>query len=178
MNAQGSQTHAGESGGVATAPEQGSAAHNNGNAQSNPHAMDEHAIPKDLHKPKTITVIFVLLLFLVLMAGLFVIGWLPHKHMEEQTGADAKTQGSTNLTLGVVHPKETALNKNLELPCNVKPNQQTDLYPQATGYLKKLNVDIQSKVNAGDVLAIIDTPEVDAQLDQSKAAAGTSQSCR
>jgi len=135
-----------------------------------PAPAEPGVIPQDLQQPTTRTVLLVILAFLLLLGASFLIGWVPHHRLQEQTRADAARQGGDNPTVGVVHPREVAAEKELQLPCNVKPNQQADLYPQATGYLKTLFVDIQSSVKEGEVLAVIDTPQVDAQLDQSKAA--------
>ena len=56
------------------------------------------------------------------------------------------------------------------LPCDIRPNQDTLIYPRASGYLKAWNVDIQDHVKTDQVLAEIDAPEVDAQLTQAQAA--------
>ena len=58
---------------------------------------------------------------------------------------------------------------HLVLPGNALPLQQTSIFPRANGYLKALYVDIGDHVTAGQLLAVIDTPEVDAQLASAKA---------
>ncbi len=55
------------------------------------------------------------------------------------------------------------------LPCNIKANQSTAIYTRTSGYLKKWNYDIGQHVEAGQVMAEIDAPEIDAQLKQSQA---------
>ena len=71
--------------------------------------------------------------------------------------------------VSVAPPKEVSSNNPLVLPCDIKAYQETALYTRANGFLKKLNVDIHDQVKAGQVLAEIDTPDVDAQLAQSEA---------
>jgi len=51
----------------------------------------------------------------------------------------------------------------------VKPNQQATLYAKVTGYLKTIKVDKGDTVKAGDLIAVIDVPEVEAELAKSKA---------
>jgi RND family efflux transporter MFP subunit len=59
---------------------------------------------------------------------------------------------------------------DLRLPCNVQANQSTAIFTRTTGYLLHWYFDIGQHVNQGQVMAVIDTPEVDAQLKQSQAA--------
>jgi RND family efflux transporter MFP subunit len=59
---------------------------------------------------------------------------------------------------------------NLNLPGDVHAYQETEIFARADGYLLKWNVDIGAKVKAGQVLAEIDTPEIDQQLNQARAA--------
>ncbi len=55
------------------------------------------------------------------------------------------------------------------LPGNVEAFYDAPIYARVPGYLKKWYVDIGSKVKAGDVLAEIETPELDQQLRQAEA---------
>ncbi|MBV9874595.1 MAG: efflux RND transporter periplasmic adaptor subunit [Verrucomicrobia bacterium] len=63
----------------------------------------------------------------------------------------------------------------LTLPGHTHPFYQAPIYAQTTGYLKKWYYDIGAKVKAGDILAEIDTPEVDQQLSQAQASLATAQ---
>ena len=135
-----------------------------------PHEVDEHALPTDLHRPRTTTVLAVLLLFVLLLAGLFFLGWFPHRRAELLAHNDAADQSADLPVVGVARPRQTATTSDLSLPCDVKPTQETSIYPRANGYLKKLHVDIQDPVTEHMLLAEIDTPEVDAQLAQSQGA--------
>jgi RND family efflux transporter MFP subunit len=58
----------------------------------------------------------------------------------------------------------------LVLPSSVEAAQETPLYPRVNGYVKRILADIGAKVNAGDVLAEIETPELDQQVNQARAA--------
>jgi RND family efflux transporter MFP subunit len=51
----------------------------------------------------------------------------------------------------------------------VKPLEETKIFPRTSGYVRKWNVDIGDKVTQGQLLAEIDTPELDAQIAQARA---------
>ena len=55
------------------------------------------------------------------------------------------------------------------LPGNIQAWHETTIYARTNGYIKKWYVDIGSKVKTGDLLAVIESPEVDAQLQQAEA---------
>jgi len=135
-----------------------------------PHALSESDLPKDLHRPATGTVVVAVVVVVGLMAGLFVLGWIPHHRAAEQAAADAKDQISAAPVVTVAPPSAEPSSKDIFLPCDVKANQQTAIYARATGYLKQWLVDFGGHVKRGQLLAVIDAPDVDAQLAQAKAA--------
>jgi RND family efflux transporter MFP subunit len=139
-------------------------------APATPAGHEEAAIPKDLRKPHFITVAVVLILFLGLLAGLFALGWFPHKKAIETARADAAEANADDVNVAVAMPRPAVGSKEVILPATVRPNQDTLIFPRASGYLKRLYVDIQDHVKEGQVLAEIDAPEVDAQLLQARAA--------
>jgi RND family efflux transporter MFP subunit len=59
--------------------------------------------------------------------------------------------------------------QSLILPGNIQPYNKAAIYARVNGYLKSWNKDIGAHVKAGDVLATIDTPDLDQQLAQAKA---------
>ena len=126
--------------------------------------------PTNLPRPGNLTILAVLLAFLLLLAALFYIGWVPHQQQLAQTLADAREVGSDLPAVGITYPRALPAAKNLLLPCDIRPSQETAIYPRASGYLKKFMVDIGDHVETGQLLAEIDTPEVDTDLAQAKAA--------
>jgi RND family efflux transporter MFP subunit len=58
----------------------------------------------------------------------------------------------------------------VKMPGTLRPWQEVSIFARTTGYLKKYYVDISNDVTAGQLMAEIDAPEVDQELDQSKAA--------
>src|SRR6202049_3014570 len=70
--------------------------------------------------------------------------------------------------VSVVLPKRTAPTDEIVLPANVQPFITSPIYAQATGYLKEWNFDIGAHVKKGLLLAVIQSPEVDQQLQQAR----------
>ena len=69
----------------------------------------------------------------------------------------------------VVHPTASDATDELVLPGNARAFTDAPIYARASGYLKKWYVDIGSRVTQGQVLAEIETPELDQQLRQARA---------
>jgi len=69
--------------------------------------------------------------------------------------------------VSVVSPKQTAPAEEIILPGNVQPFITSPIYSRTNGYLQKWYFDIGAHVKKGQLLAVIDTPEVDQQLEQS-----------
>jgi RND family efflux transporter MFP subunit len=65
--------------------------------------------------------------------------------------------------------KVTDTPRMLDLPGNIQAFDSATVYARATGYIAKRDVDIGSKVHAGDVLALIAAPDLDQQLIQARA---------
>ena len=70
--------------------------------------------------------------------------------------------------VSVVSPKQTAPAQEIILPGNVQPFITAPIYARTNGYLKKWYFDIGAHVKQGDLLAVIETPEVDQQLQQAR----------
>jgi len=70
--------------------------------------------------------------------------------------------------VSVVSPKQTSPTDEIILPGNVQPFITSPIYARTNGYLKKWYFDIGAHVKQGELLAIIETPEVDQQLQQAR----------
>jgi RND family efflux transporter MFP subunit len=86
------------------------------------------------------------------------------KKLEQQANQTASEQ-----TVTVVKPERLAASVSVELPGQTQAFIQAPVFAQTSGYLKKWYFDIGAHVKAGNVLAEIDTPQVDQQLNQAKA---------
>ena len=111
---------------------------------------------------------------ILIVIGLL-IGLLPRWLAQRRLAAD--TRANSVVTVTVVTPGRAKSDFGTPLPANVEAYIQASIHARASGYLKNWFVDIGDHVTNGQVLAQIDTPELDeqfaqaqAQLDQAKAA--------
>src|ERR1700688_97386 len=72
-------------------------------------------------------------------------------------------------TVVVVHPTAEKLDEELVLPGSLQAYEESPIYARTSGYLLRWFKDIGSKVSKGELLAQIDTPEVDQELGQTRA---------
>lgn len=79
-----------------------------------------------------------------------------------------ETAQSALTAVSVVSPKRTAPADEIILPGNVQPYISSPIYARTNGYLKKWYFDIGARVKQGQLLAVIETPEVDQQLEQAR----------
>ncbi len=80
----------------------------------------------------------------------------------------AETAQAALTAVSVVAPKQTAPADEIILPGNVQPFISSPIYARTNGYLKKWYFDIGAHVKKGQLLAVIETPEVDQQLQQAR----------
>src|SRR5579863_5945410 len=78
-------------------------------------------------------------------------------------------------TVAVTHPTAEVAQEDLVLPGTLEPYVESPVYARTNGYLQKWYHDIGTRVPKGELLADIDTPEVDQQLSQARADLNTSQ---
>src|SRR4029077_2560568 len=78
-------------------------------------------------------------------------------------------------SVSVVSPQRTAPAQEIVLPGNVQPFISSPIYARTNGYVKNWYADIGAHVRKGQLLAVIDTPEVDQQLAQSRSNLATAQ---
>src|ERR1700722_4482310 len=78
-------------------------------------------------------------------------------------------------SVSVAAPKQTAPATEIILPGNMQPFISSPIYARTDGYLKKWYFDIGAHVKAGELLAVIQTPEVDEQLAQVRSTLNTAQ---
>jgi len=129
---------------------------------------EEEVIPKDLPRIRNRTMIVVAVIAAVLLLVLFLVGYIPHRNRLAEAQQIATDRNSKPI-VDVTQPKRQEKGFDLVLPGEARAFQETSIYPRSNGYLSKLLVDIGDRVKAGQLLAEIDTPEIDAELNQSRA---------
>jgi len=108
----------------------------------------------------------VLAIALIAVATLLVSGiW---SRVRARTTLSAETTQAALPAVSVVSPKQTAPAEEIILPGNVQPFISSPIYARTNGYLRKWYFDIGAHVKKGQLLAIIETPEVDQQLQQAR----------
>jgi RND family efflux transporter MFP subunit len=75
----------------------------------------------------------------------------------------------------VVQVRRTPLSNTLSIAGEFLPYQEVELHAKVAGYIQKINVDIGDRVHRGDVLAVLEIPELDAQLQAARAGVRHSQ---
>jgi RND family efflux transporter MFP subunit len=86
--------------------------------------------------------------------------------VKARTTLNAETAQVALTAVSVVSPKPSAPSEEIILPGNVQPFITSPIYARTNGYLKKWYFDIGAHVKQGQLLAVIDTPEVDQQVQQ------------
>ena len=109
----------------------------------------------------------VIVVFLAGFAGLAVIGITSRS--ASTVALQEETNQAAELTVAVVMPEKAPATVSVDLPGQTQAYIEAPIFAQTTGYLKKWYFDIGAKVKLGDVLAEIDTPQVDQDLNQAKA---------
>ncbi|MBZ5665633.1 MAG: efflux RND transporter periplasmic adaptor subunit [Acidobacteriia bacterium] len=105
-----------------------------------------------------------------ILAFLFVAGVLIESivpRVRARTTLRVETAEMAVPTVSVVRPQRSAPTQEVVLPGNVQPFITAPIYSRTNGYLKAWYVDIGARVHKGQLLAEIETPEVDQQLRQS-----------
>jgi RND family efflux transporter MFP subunit len=124
--------------------------------------------PKPGPRRGRMTIVWVAIL-IVVFAVLFGVGLLPRL---QTSRAVAETAKDTLPVVTVVPAKRGTPTTELSLPGTLQPFQETPVYARTNGYVKRWLVDIGAKVKAGQLLAEIETPEIDQELKQAVAARG------
>jgi RND family efflux transporter MFP subunit len=106
----------------------------------------------------------------LVFAGVMIAGLLPRLQHSAEMRADAQQAAQTVPSVNIVTPSKIT-GTSLLLPGTIQAAEETVIYARTSGYLRQRYVDIGSKVKAGQLLAIIESPEVDQQLRQAQAEA-------
>ena len=111
----------------------------------------------------------------LLTVGLIVVAGIaflqPWKSLHSEPVSNGRHQAATNVKQVQVAQPSAATNSNVVLPATVRPWQTTTLHARVSGYLTKWHRDLGEQVKAGELLAEIETPELDQELAEGEALA-------
>ena len=139
-------------------------------------AMEEHSRhqPPTIQRPpemppapprKALMIVGVAVLILLIAGAITLIGRESHERALAK-----ETERGTVPTVAVVHPVAEKPEEELVLPGSLLAYEDSPIYARTNGYLVRWYKDIGSRVQEGELLATIDTPEVDQELNQARAA--------
>lgn len=135
-------------------------------------AATGHELGFDLPAPANVSkgrAAWIVLLGLAALGAAFAFAYLPKRQERAALAEATQANESADLRILVVAPKEGSSDRALSLPGSVQPLEETVLYARASGYIRRWYVDIGDKVKEGALLAEVETPELDQELDQAKA---------
>ena len=92
-----------------------------------------------------------------------------HQRVQAETTLGVNTERAAVPTVNVVQPLSGDVSQEIVLPGNTQAFSDTPIYARTNGYLKRWCADIGAHVAQGQLLAEIETPEVDQQLEQARA---------
>jgi multidrug efflux pump subunit AcrA (membrane-fusion protein) len=109
------------------------------------------------------------LIGLLFFAGLLAVGILPRIKRQKKIMSASQAIKDSVPTVDVITAEHAPATSELALPGNIEAIQTTPISARTNGYLCRWYADIGDRVKAGQLLAEIDTPEVDQQLQQTRA---------
>ena len=116
---------------------------------------------------------FIAIIALAALGGVLARGILTR--LGAQTALKRETAVMEVTAVSVVKPQHLSPTQDIVLPGNVQPYYNSPIYARTSGYLKRWYVDIGAHVKKGQLLAEIETPELDQQLKQARANLATAQ---
>jgi RND family efflux transporter MFP subunit len=118
-------------------------------------------------------------LWLAVGAAAVIIGFVVYQGIHGRVNAESRlgeaTEEAAIPLVSVVHPTGNTTTDDIVLPGNTQPFNDAAIYARTSGYLQQWFVDIGAHVSSGQLLAIIESPEIDRQLEQARADAQTAE---
>ncbi|MDE3198945.1 MAG: efflux RND transporter periplasmic adaptor subunit [Acidobacteriota bacterium] len=130
----------------------------------------ETQTPPNPHHISPGKVIFVLLLLGLIVGAVALAGYLPRKAREEAAKAAAHEEKTALPVVTAARVRRAPADSDITLPGNLSSLVEASIYARAAGYVRKRYVDIGDRVREGQLMAEIDTPELDEQVAQTQAA--------
>jgi RND family efflux transporter MFP subunit len=131
------------------------------------HGNPETPVGAPARRPQKRRGVLALVITLAIVAAVVVGGIVPRRHA--RAALREETSELAIPSVQAVRPSRGAPQTEIVLPGNMQAFVDAPIYARTNGYLKKWYVDIGGRVKGGQLLAEIETPEVDQQLEQARA---------
>src|SRR5258705_5487602 len=108
---------------------------------------------------------------LVALIAIGVVGMVAERYLAASPSASTSksTEADSRPRVEVVHPRRITLAQRLQTNATLEAFEETDLFAKVSGYLSDVRIDIGDHVKAGQVLAVIDVPEMEQELAETQA---------
>jgi multidrug efflux pump subunit AcrA (membrane-fusion protein) len=127
-------------------------------------AVQGTEVPRKRRFKRLLPALIVLLIVAVILSAAI----LPRIERQRKITVAAQAIRDALPTVNVITAQQAPASSALELPGNIEAIQLATISAQTSGYLKRWYVDIGDRVQSGQLLAEIDTPEVDQELEQAR----------
>ncbi len=131
--------------------------------------------PPPPHVPSRSRIVWIALLLLVLLVVLFFVGYLPRRKREQGINREAQQEETSLPEVNVARVKRSLPTSQLLLPGSMSPLNEAYVFARAAGYVRKRYVDIGDHVVKDQVMAVIEEPDLDAQVAQARAGVAQTQ---
>ncbi|HMF79672.1 MAG TPA: efflux RND transporter periplasmic adaptor subunit [Bryobacteraceae bacterium] len=128
------------------------------------------AVPAKAWQPSRYTIWSIVLGLVVLVIVAFLAGYIPLNRQKTLIDSEALEREQALPRVAVLQVSRSSQNSELELPGNIQAVTEAPILARADGYVKRRLVDIGDRVKAGQIVAEIEAPELDEQVNQSLAA--------
>jgi membrane fusion protein (multidrug efflux system) len=108
-------------------------------------------------------------LVLLALGAAFLARFLPRHSAKKELTARAEAAKNAVPRVVVVTPELVSSERHLKLPASIQPLEEAVIYPRANGFVARWLVDLGDRVKADQLLAEIETPELDQELSQARA---------
>lgn len=139
--------------------------------------MQETIAPRvsKARKPRLTGVLAMFGVLALLVGMAIVFGLLPRLSKQRTFLAEAKSDEERLPAVNVAAVQRAPASSRLELPATLQAMNEAPLYARVEGYIRKRYVDIGEKVKSGQLMAELDTPELDQQIRQAQASLSQTQ---
>src|SRR5262249_25423003 len=133
------------------------------------HSEAETGVPEKLWRPSGITIWSIFLAVVAIIAVAFLAGYIPLQKRRAVIAGEAHEQERALPRAEVIEARRASGKSTLQLPGSIQAITEAPILARADGYVLRRLVDIGDRVQAGQAVAEIEAPEMEAQVRQSSA---------